>query len=146
MGLLTSNEQGRSFLLNHSIYSKHRHPPLLSRSPGRTRRASRRLVHEMIVFLIAALNHTYTRLGPQPAVRRVSRAMTSNCDNQKMRRTHTTFVKQKTLLRCRCFRGPISLCAGDVSCSCVRCCRSRFSRSRRPTRRPRLGACLRPHA
>ena len=32
MGLLTSNEQGRSFLLNHSIYSKHRHPPLLSRS------------------------------------------------------------------------------------------------------------------
>ena len=32
MGLLTSNEQGRPFLLNHSIYSKHRHPPLLSRS------------------------------------------------------------------------------------------------------------------
>ena len=26
------------------------------------------LVHEMIVFLIAAHNHTYTRLGPQPAV------------------------------------------------------------------------------
>ena len=47
MGLLTSDEQGSLSSLNHSIYSKHRHPPLLSRSPGRTRRASPRTRHRV---------------------------------------------------------------------------------------------------